>query len=149
MKRTLALILTLILCLSLCACGESEEKTSKIQIDTSGHAVLTPELIELIKEEALSSDNELKSYYVSKILSQADMRISNGYSKFEDMSEFTAISSITSSNQKEDYYYRFYCKLYGVDDFNREKSFDIAVSFYCELDENGEYEVVYDGFLVD
>ena len=148
MKKIIALLMVVILGLSLCAC-ESKAKTSTVDFDTSGHLVLNSELIELIKEEALSSDNELKGYYVSKILSQAKGRISIGDSDFNDMSEFTSISSITSSKQIEDYYYHFYCKLYGVDNFNREKSFDMYVSFYCELDENGEYEVIYDGFSVD
>ena len=138
MKKIISLILALMVCLSLCACGG---RNSGGYDPSKGNVLITKDMLPEIRAAVLSDgdSSSLNFLFESDALRAANARISAGGSSYQDIKTFSSIK-ITSEDYEDEWHYCFYGKIFGKDDFNKSISLDFSLSVYCpesETDSRG------------
>lgn len=108
--------------------------------------ILTEDIIEEIKNEVLNpfDENKLSYYFENKNLYYANMRIQNN----PNIDEYIAIE-VTSSKPYDEYEYRVYGKIYGKDRYNKVIVKNFYISLYCDIKDDGTYEIEQHGLTME
>lgn len=145
MKKIKLLLISVLLVLSLVACGESSKNTYD---PSDGNVTITKDMLDDIREVVLDGEGLSFSHEYSA-LSVANARI-GVMSGYEHMKEFTSIK-ITSGDYYDDWHYRFYGQIYGKDSYNSPVKYKFYYQVKCAEDSTEEkgYKIERDGIGIE